>query len=208
MPGEAGRSLVQAYFEAEHPRISILHPQGQCTGMPSSATFGNPVKPSRWPASRTTTPPDRRPFRDGSNAGRTPCLRSRPMYRSTRGGHRVRNMPPLPPFLNPMEINRVPFTPDSFISGRPYPHAGISQSMTPYHRPNPLCRPAAEGIYPSSSNIDYAASNYSSPAPSFSQAPFNSRPRVGSRPLVSYTQANEMARFYQPQGHGTLSFGS
>lgn len=178
VPGEAGRSLVQAYFEAEHPPTSILHPQGHCAAIPSEAMFRTRVKPRKWPAPSTITPLHRRSFRDGSNAGMTRGLRPQP---TTRGrGHRARHCterPPLPPSLNPTEINRSSVTRDSVTIRRPYPEAGASQSMTPYHRLSPMCGPTEEATYLPSSNIGYGASTYSSPAPCFGQAPFNSRPR-------------------------------
>ncbi len=163
IPGEAGRSLVRAYFEAEHPRTSILHPQGQCAGMPSSGLFRSPVKPRQAPAPHTTTPPHGRYFRDGSYAGTVSG--PRPTRRGGRWGRHGTEMNPPPPSSNPTEFNRSSATQDSHSFRKPNPQAGASQDMTPFHRPNPLYGPAEENVYSPFSNIDYAASAYSSPAP-------------------------------------------
>lgn len=182
VPGEAGRSLVQAYFEAKHPRTSILHPQGQCASIPPLAMFRTPAKPRRWPAPSATALLHRRSFRNGSNAAMTPGFRPQPMDRSTRGGRRrVRHDTesfPLPPFLNATEINNSSAARASYTPRRPYPQAGASQNMTLSHRLNPAYGPAQECTYLPSSNIDYTASTYPSPAPTFGQAPFNSRSTI------------------------------
>lgn len=196
VPGEAGRSLVQAYFETEHPRTSILHPQGQRAGMSSSVPFRTPVKPRKWPAPRTTTPPRRRSFRAASNAGITPGLGPHAMYGLTGEGYWVRQgteMPPPPPFLHPTEIGRWSVPRATITPSRPFPQAGPSQRTTPYRRPHLMHGPREGGVRLPSSKFGYAASSYPSPAP-------------GTH--VSYTNANRLDRFYSIQPHGTLSFGS
>lgn len=204
MPGEAGRCLIQAYFETKHPSTSILHPQGGFVGVLPAAPFGILSQGSKWRTPRTITPSRRILFRAESNTAMTSGHRSQPTHGVTeRDQYPLRfnaELPP-PPFSLPTSISRRSGPGAAIMPDESYHQAGPGQSMTLNHWPLGIHGRAGRGVCFQTSNPGYSAAVYASPAPFFSQAPINGTPRPYTAPHVTYTSNTRAADLHAMPDH-------
>lgn len=188
MPGEAGRSLVKAYFEIEHSTLSILHPQGQDASTSTSAPLKTPARPRKLPA-RNMTPSGRRSLGAGLNTGTTPGLGSQPQSGIMGRGCWVRQSGDLPPYPLSMDsINLGSWSIPRAVAPqrRLQSYPGLKQSPMPQSGPQPVQGHLNGGEYGPTSNFQYSASSQAPSSRFQIQVPFNRTPRPASRPYVTY----------------------
>ncbi|KAL2040968.1 hypothetical protein N7G274_006426 [Stereocaulon virgatum] len=75
VPGEAGRLLVQSYFEAEHSDTAVIHPEYD-----TPITPPGPGKKVKRPVPHIRLPPGAQTQQPGAFAGQRPSYGTRPTY--------------------------------------------------------------------------------------------------------------------------------